>query len=329
MEKKPIDKTAFMKQMATEIHRRIVKDIDRRKVITTGKNDVWAIDLVDMSEWKKQNDNTPYMLNVIDAFSRYAWSIPLKDKSAKTVTEAFKKVLEDNGKSPRRLWSDKGAEFYNKTFQTLLKKHNIQLYSTYSEFKASSVERFNRTLKTLMWKRFTEENTRRWVDMLDELMEEYNNRKHSSIKMTPLEATQLDKQDEQKLWQMLYENKYGDKKYQKKKPKYKIGDWVRVSRMKGIFEKGYHPNWSQEIYKIDGISNKYPFVYYLKDYNGEKIEGSFYEPELQRTKYPDVFLVEKVLKRRTVKGKKQLYVKFMGWSDKYNDWIDEDETVDV
>ncbi len=324
-----IDKKEFMKQMSTEIHKRVVKKINRRKVITNGKNDVWAMDLVDMGEWKDDNDNFPYMLNVIDVFTRYAWSIPLKDKSAKTVTEAFKSILDDNGEAPKRLWCDQGKEFYNKTFEALMKKHKIQLYSTYSEFKASPVERFNRTLKTLMWKRFTEENTRRWVDMLDSLMKEYNNRKHSSIKMTPLEATQLDEEDEKKLWMMLYENKYDDKKFTKKTPKYKVGDWVRVSRHKGVFEKGYHPNWSQEIYKVDGVSNKYPFVYYLKDYNNEQIEGSFYEDELQKTKYPDVFLVEKVLKKRTYKGNKQLYVKWVGWSDKFNSWINEDDTVDV
>ncbi len=92
----------------------------------------------------------PYMLNVIDAFTRYAWSIPLEDKSADTVTNAFKQILEDNGEAPKRLWSDAGTEFYNKKFQALLKKHKTQLYSTYSEFKASPVERFNRTLKTLL-----------------------------------------------------------------------------------------------------------------------------------------------------------------------------------
>lgn len=326
---KKIDKKEFMKQMATEIHKRVAKKIPRRRVITTGKNDVWAIDLVDMGEWKDVNDGVPYMLNVIDAFSRYAWSVPLLDKSAKSVTQAFQIILDKNKQAPKRVWADRGKEFYNKTFQALLNKYNIQLYSTYGEFKASPVERFNRTLKTLMWKRFTEENTRRWIDMLDELIKQYNNRKHSTIKMTPLEAKQLDKDEERKLWMMLYKNKYGDSKYQKKQPKYKVGDWVRISRQKGIFEKGFYPNWSQEIYKIDGVSHKYPFVYFLVDYDGEKIEGSFYEEELQKTKVPSVFLVEKVLKRRTYKGKKQLFVKWLGWSEKWNQWINEEDAVDV
>jgi hypothetical protein len=318
-----------MKQMSTEIHKRVVKKIKRRQVITNGPNDVWAIDLVDMGEWKDDNDGMPFMLNVIDAFTRYAWSVPLQDKSAETVTSAFKKILEDNEESPKRLWADQGKEFYNKKFQALLKKHKTELYSTYSEFKASPVERFNRTLKTLMWKRFTEENTRRWVDMLDDLMTEYNNRKHSTIKMTPLEATQLSPKKTKELMAKLYKNPYSDKKFQKKKPVYKVGDWVRVSRQKGVFEKGYHANWSQEIFQIDGISGNFPFVYYLKDYNKEPIEGSFYEEEIQKTKFPDVFLVEKVLKERVKKGKKELFVKFVGWSDKWNQWIPDDETVDV
>ena len=325
-----IDKEKYMKQMSLEIHRRVVKKFKRRKVITNGPNDVWAIDLVDMSEWKDDNDGFPYMLNVIDAFTRYAWSIPLEDKSADTVTNAFKTILEDNGEAPKRLWGDQGKEFYNTKFKALLKKHKTQLYSTYGEFKASPVERYNRTHKTNMWKYFTEHNTRRWIDINDQITNDYNHRKHSVIKMTPYEATQLSPEQIQELRKKLYKNPYaGDKKIQKKKPKFKVGDVVRLSRQKGVFEKGYHPNWTHETYTISGIGKKYPFVYYVEDYNKEPVEGSFYEEELQKTKYPDVYLIEKVLKTRMKNGKKEIYVKWVGFSDKYNSWTLADDSFDV
>lgn len=329
-----VDKKEFMKQMAFEIHKRVVRKFPRRKVITMGKNDVWAGDLVDMSEWKKENDNYKYMLNVIDVFSRYAWSVPLKTKTSKEVLSAFKKIIEENfNNTPKRLWTDKGTEFYNKDFEAFLKSKDINLYSTYGEFKASPVERFNRTLKTIMWKRFTEENTRRWVDMLPELMAEYNDREHSVIKMTPTEAHNLTKEEEKELMKKLYTNLYKEKalsKVKKMKPKFKVGDWVRISRVKGIFEKGYHPNWSQEIFKVVGVGDKFPYVYYLEEFNGDKVEGSFYEQELQKTKYPDTYLVEKTLKTRTVNGRKEHFVKWLGWDNKYNQWIKEDDiTFDI
>ena len=321
-----------MKQTAKEIHARATKKFVRRKVVTVGKNDVWAGDLVDMAEWKDKNDGYKYMINIIDVFTRYAWSIPLKDKTAKSILEAFKSILRDSGGKPNRLWTDKGSEFYNKDFIKFLKSNDISLYSTFGEHKASSVERFNRTLKTLMWKRFSEEGTRRWIDMLPELMKEYNNRKHSVIKMTPKQAYKLSKEEERKLWKSLYKEPYKNikskEKINKLKPKFKVGDWVRISRVKGVFEKGYHPNWSQEIFKIKAVSSRFPFVYYLQDYNEEQIEGSFYEQELQKVKYPNVFLVENIEKTRRHKGKIQHFVKWLGWDKKWNQWIDDKDLVD-
>src|ERR1044071_1121298 len=129
------------------------------------------------------------MLNVIDIYSKYAWAVPLKDKRGDTVTEAFKYIVKESNRVPRHIWVDKGKEFYNGIMDQWLKENSINRYSTFGEHKSCVIERFNRTLKEKMWKRFTAENTRNWVDMLEDLLKTYNSRVHSTIGMTPIKAS--------------------------------------------------------------------------------------------------------------------------------------------
>ena len=192
------------------------------------------------------------MLNVIDVFSKYAWSIPMKNKTGETTLESLRKIQRESGRIPKHLWVDKGLEFYNKYVTGWLKQNNIIRYSTYSEHKSAVVERFNRTLKELMWKRFTAENTRNWIDMLDTLMHKYNNRIHSTIGMTPVRASQQG--NESKVLENIVAK---TRSVLTKKPKFKVGDKVRISRTKTTFEKGYLPNWSEELYVIDNSAENY------------------------------------------------------------------------
>ena len=177
-------------QLADELHKPVKRKFPHCHVIVYSVDDVWGADLVDMREWKNYNKGYVHMLTVIDVMSKYAWAIPLKDKKGDTVKTALEKIITESGRTPDHLWVDEGGEFYNKTMKAYLNKNNIIMYSTYSENKSAVVERFNRTLKTNMWKRFTAENTRKWIDMLPKLLSDYNNRKHSSIKMSPIKASE-------------------------------------------------------------------------------------------------------------------------------------------
>ena len=122
-----------------------------------------------MQEWADVNKGFRYMLNVVDCFSKFAWNVQLKDKKGLTVLDAFKRIVRESGRRPRHLWVDEGKEFYNKDMTAWIKEHDIVRYSTHGEHKSAVVERFNRTLKTNMWRRFTAINTRNWIDMLDKL----------------------------------------------------------------------------------------------------------------------------------------------------------------
>lgn len=255
------------------------------------------------------------MLNVIDVFSKFAWSIPLKDKKGLTVVQAFKQVVKQSGRIPKHIWVDKGKEFYNKNMDEWLKENDIIRYSTYGEHKSAVVERFNRTLKTNMWKRFTAENTRNWIDMLDQLLHEYNNRLHSTISMPPVKASL--KENEIKILENVINRR---KVTSKTKPKFKVGDKVRMSRTKALFEKGYLPNWSEEVYTVERVQKTNPVTYKIKDSLGEVIEGSFYNEELQKTNQ-EIYRIEKVIRKKKIAGVEHALVKWSGYSKKYNQWI--------
>ncbi|KAL9979621.1 hypothetical protein ACROYT_G017304 [Oculina patagonica] len=187
--------------------------------------------------------------------------------------------------------------------------------------KAVVIERFNRTLKNKMYKQFTVQGNTQYLDMLPKLVKEYNNTKHSSIKMTPTEASKEKNQG------IVYINLYGNMEPLSAKPKFKVGDRVRISKYKRIvFDKGYTPNWSEEIFKINKIQYTNPITYKLKDLRDEEIQGSFYEPELLKAKQ-DVFRIDKVI-RRDYK-KKQALVKWKGYSDDFNSWIPIKDLKDI
>ena len=175
-----------MDQLSKEIHKPRRKNFQRRKVIVYDIDDVWGADLVDMQEWADKNKGFKYMLTVIDVFSKYAYVVKLKTKKGLEMKKAFRKLFK-NGK-PKNLWVDKGSEFYNKDVKKFLKDNKVNMYSTYGDSKSAVVERFNRTLKEKMWKKFTERQTRVWIDMIDDLVGNYFNTMHSTIGFKPNEA---------------------------------------------------------------------------------------------------------------------------------------------
>jgi len=307
--------------IAGELHKPVIKHFVRRKVVVNGVDEIWSVDIVDMQKFADDNDGYKYILNVIDCFSKYAWAVPLKSKTTHEVLEALKKIIKDSGRKPEKIWSDAGGEFVSKEVKSWLKENNITLYHTYSENKSSIVERFNRTLKTKMWVLFTENQDRRYIDDLPKLIKKYNNTFHRTINMTPIQASK-------KLNQDALRTRYSEIIYNKKldhKPKFKVGDKVRISKVKGTFEKGYEPNWSFEVFKINKVINSNPVTYNIEDLNGEEIKGSFYEQELQKTTKDNVYIIEEKLKSRIRNGEKEWYVKWYGFPDKYNSWIKESE----
>jgi len=292
------------REIAIELHKPVRKNYNRRIVNVYGKNDLWQADLIEMLQFSRKNNGYKYILCVIDCFTKFAWAIPLKSKTAKEVTNAMSKILYT--RSPKLIQLDNGKEFYNSIFDNLMIKYNIKKYSVYSTKKACIVERFNRTLKSLMYKEFTSVGTQKWFNILHKLIDKYNNTKHRTIGMTPVQA------DKNPSSVMLKQRKIADCKI-----KFNVGDKVRISVQKGVFTKGYLPNWSTEIFKVVKINKTSPITYNLKDYTGKPIAGCFYSEELHKTEYPEDYLIEKIIRK---KGDKS-FVKWLGFDSSHNSWI--------
>ena len=186
----------WSQQLAEELHKPITKNFRKRGVISYGIDKIWAADLVEIQKFSKWNHGIKYLLMVIDVFSKYGWIIPLKDKKTESVSSAFDKIFKKSKRKPTMLWTDKGSEFISKHFKELLKKNYIKLYHTENEEKSSIVERWNKTMKNRMWKMFSADNNTVYWDKLEELVDDYNNTKHSSINLTPIEASK--KENEKK-----------------------------------------------------------------------------------------------------------------------------------
>ena len=303
------------------LHRPIHKKHETLKVQVGGIDDLWQADLIDVKNLASENDGIKFLLTCIDVFSKYAWVVTIKNKSATTVFEAFKEIMK-SGRKPKKLQTDKGNEFFNNILKEYLKKHEIELYATYSDEKSSVVERFNRTLKEKLWKYFTFSESNVYFKVLPQIVEAYNNSKHRSIKEAPIKVNEKNEKE-------IYKNLYGYYKQDGndnyiKQFKFKVGDSVRIAKYKTHFEKGYTSNWTIEVFKISKVLPTYPPTYNIIDSMNEEVQGLYYENELQKVyKLDNIYKIEKII---SVKGKapnRKYFVKWKGYSEKFNSWIDE------
>lgn len=280
----------------------------------------FQMDLVEISQFADENNGIRYLLNCIDIFTRYAFVRPLKNKSAKNVLDAFKSILNEAEVKPYMLVMDKGTEFTNRLFKNFCAENNIKLINPQTSVHAAFIERFNRTLQMLIYKYMTENETNRYIDALDKLVETYNNRKHRMIGMTPSDA-EMNKNNEHLQLNLIQAKQHENIK--RKIPKFKIGSYVRIAKQKGKFARSYDEQMMQEIFKIKSVNTSKPIpLYTLTNFDGsEDIIGGFYEFELVPV-ITNTYRIEKVLKRRKVGGKTQLFVKWKGFGNEHNSWID-------
>ena len=277
-------------------------------------DECWQCDLNDLRSLKKYNNGFCYIMTVIDLFSRYAWAKALKSKRPEEIIEAFKVIFRE--RKPLKIQSDKGGEFVNSKFKTFLSNQGVKFYTTNNpDIKASLVERFNRTLKTKMYKYFTKYATYKYVDVLPKLMSSYNNSVHSSIDIAPSKVNS--KNAFAIASRRLTKNV-------KSKQKFNIGDHVSISKERLPFAKGYTPNYTEEIFQVTNVDRNRPIpTYELKDLNGEDIKGSFYAEELVKVNVsPDTeYRIEKILRRRGSGPNLEYFIKWDGYPSSFNSWI--------
>ena len=324
--------TRWLREQETYTNLRGVRrTFARPRVMVDGANAMWDVDLADVSNTDEENDGTKFILVTVDVFSRRAHVRPLRGKTSDDVIGALRSIFEEE--KPVKMRSDKGSEFVNRKVAKFLKNANVLQSVTQNEVKANYAERFIKTLKNKLHHLFLRKQDLRYLEVLQDLADGYNNTVHESIDTTPNRAAKKNKEDE--LWEDQYVypfwkdlQKRRGKKEKKKKNRfaYKIGQRVKISFLREPFSREYHQKWTSEIFtirkrrKLTGIP-----VYEIDDFAGDTVKGIFYQNELQKVEFDphQAFKVEKIVDRRGRGRNKQVKVRWLGWPKKYDQWLPE------
>ena len=305
-----------MNDLSEELNKPVINKFLRKKIIVNHIDEIHSCDLVDMQKYSRMNKGYKYIFTNIDIFSKYSWAFPLKSKKISDIKQCFQKIFKE--RKPKYIWSDQESAFFSKEMLKFFEDNNVKIYYTNSNLKAVVVERFNRSLRELMMKEFVKNNNTIWYNILPNLIKEYNNRYHRTIKMKP---TDVNKSNEKYIRDTIY-----NYEITYKIPKFKVNDLVRISlKRRQLFDKPTgNIRWSEELFKIYRINKSNVITYKLKDMNNENIDGIFYEKELQKSKnVTGEYIIEKILK---TKGNK-IFVKWRGYSNNFNSWIDKNSVT--
>jgi hypothetical protein len=280
-------------------------------------------DLADVSRYAAKNDGVTFILVVIDVFTRQGFAETLTSKSGPSVAAAMSKILRRLPMAIHTMQTDRGSEFFNKNTKKVLEEHNVKLFASHSLYKANYVERWIRTLRSRLHRYMTHYNTHRWLDVLPQIIDGYNNTPHSSLPdgMTP---NDVNLKNQKHVWNHLYRKKVL-KDYAKTtrvtNPKFHVGDVVRITMRRHTFTKEADNEFSEEVFTISKTFSGPPRSYQLTDTKGEIIEGRFYEAELSKGVMPDTFQIDEVLDTKQVGDKTMSLVKWRGYPSSMNEWI--------
>lgn len=314
------DVRSYLREQPTyTLFKKIRRKFDRRKTVGLGIGQTLQSDLADFQLWKKSNSGHSFCLIAIDVYSRFIFAIPIKQKTGaemkRALREVFERCRDRFGHVCSRFVTDNGREYYNREVGELYKEHHIAHFSPKSEMKAAMAERAIQTLKKRLYRYLYHKSSNRWIDAVDAIVSGINRSVNRSIGMAPINVKAGDVDE-------------GLSESVPKELGLQVGDTVRISKSKKTFEKGYTPNWTEEIFMVKSIKrNHYPPYLKLQDLNGEDIDGSFYLDEVQRVKDDGMRRIEKILRRRTTQGRKELLVKWLGYPSSHNSWIDADSVV--
>ena len=234
-------------------------------------NDIWSFDILDLKDYvPKNNTGFRFVLVIVNIFSKFGWTIALKNKKSQAIKDFCENVLINSKRKPKLIESDCGKEFFNNVFQYFLNKNNIKLYSRNSSYGAVFAERFNRTIRDLLKKIVFEQGDGKWADILSTITKQYNNRIHLSTKLTPIQASR--KKNEGFVYKILLD------KRKKRTPKFQINNLIRVADLKKTFSKGDTTNWSYKLYKITELINDT-----IPNYRLDNLPERYNESFLKRT----------------------------------------------
>ena len=295
-----------------------------------GENYLWEADLMFFTHpsFAEENDGNLYILAIIDTFTRRVRMTMLKSKNTTEVTNNLNNLFKES--KPKYLRVDAGGEFISNKFSKMCQQNQVILYVAMEPIKCAFIERFNRTFKRLLVQIMEQNNSLRWIDFLRPALDIYHSRNHRSLEMSPDEAGEEINHDKILRQNLKRYAKFDKIRYLKntKPAKFKNGQFVKLFRKKGAFEKGYAKNVTKEYFEIYHIDRKLSKDrYYLKDLAGDKVIGSFYEDYLvafQPGPNGAVFDLDpnhNDFRRKNIRGVPHIFVKWLGWPKKFNQWV--------
>jgi transposase InsO family protein len=317
---KQLLKTWLQEQDTFTLHRPVRKRFPRNAYSVNNLMDVWEVDLVDIQSLAKYNKGYKYLLTAIDVFSKFLHIVPVKVKTGEAITKAFLSIFKDsrysNGQRPIWVRTDRGKEFLNRSFQAMLKREGIQFQICRNpDVKCAIIERAHRTIREKIYKYFTANNTYKFIEILLKFVTAYNNTVHRSTGLAPAKVTES---DVLAVWRRMRA-----KSIRPTNPKFRVGQHVRISKLKMKFAKGAEQNYTTEIFVIDKVIRRRPRpVYELKDLNNTQIEGQFYGEELSPVHVTDrtTYKINKILGKRVRNGILEYLVEWSGYSSDFNSW---------
>ena len=318
---------------AYTLHKPVRKRFQRRPIMVSKPGLYMNADLLEFGDLSIKNKGYKYLLLFQDMFSRYVYVELLKNKDGKSVSLAAEKILKSSPHNYSYLQTDNGTEFYSKPFKSLMKKLNINHYSTFNrETKASYIERAIKTIKHVLYKSMTHSNKIKFLDDLKHIIESYNKRPHRGLAYkSPIQVHNMtDQRQIQLMAKTILDIKL--KRFMKKKnvinkgKPLQLNSYVRLvkaSVTQNPFQKGFQQQQTHEIFRIKSINrDTLPYTYNLEDLSSSDIKGAFYKEELVKTVKPEFFLIDRIISSKIKNKNKYYYVAWKGYNDTFNSWVD-------
>lgn len=317
-------------QLAHTLHKQRRVNFKHNRYNLTNINDQWQADLMDIPSLKNENDGYRYVLLVIDSFSRLISVRPLRLKSGVEVTSQFKDIIEERKVKPLTLLTDRGKEFWNGPMSSYLKNEGIKHYAPSNDtFKAALAERAIRTFKNIMFRMLTANLSMRYIDNLQKIASVMNSRQNRSIGMAP---NDVNEKNIYAVWRFVQDKHQHESRNNKEvKMTVKAGDFIRLAKNKNNLnmDRGYLPNWTDEVFKVVKTTKREQPVYKIKDLTGEDVEGAYQNEEVQRVTHDEntLYRIDEIVKRRKRRGVAEVLVSWKGFPKSHNSWIPASDIV--
>ena len=296
-------------------HRPARINYPRNKVEGNVPGDVVQIDIWDLTKYKASNTHL-YVLLSYDTFSKFLQGVPLANRKPESVKAALETMIGASPFAWRAIYWDKEGAFISRNMQAFLKSRNIHNYTTKSKVKAPGVERSIRTLRTLLQRRMEHAGDSKWERHLPSIISNYNRRVHSTTKLPPNDLAK-----DPFLYKWPGSSPLSPAKRKHKLPP--LGSFVRLNRLRGLFEKEASSTWTEEVFRVIAHKTSSPIpLIYVEDLTGDKIEGGLYPEEYQQVDWNGKRDIDKVIKQRRLKNKpREYFVSYRGWPPKFNQWV--------